>query len=184
MLPVLQHIRTMPVRSRRSRGAQKKRHQGGSGFTKRRASTPSPEPDRSVYSISDTNTNASTLDTVSGSERGRGNQAVALMEGLQRLYSVFLPPHLQPNETRRGKRQRVSKRSTVYTRDSKTTAWRRGVAQGKAAEGCTTLDTYVTVQRTRKVGGFSDRVRSDLKQHLVIDSDSAAPHHLTRKTQW
>lgn len=134
------HTQTMAVGSRRSRNAKMKRREGHVGFAKR-ASTPS--PDRSVYSLSDTNTDASTIDTDSSCDRGRGDQAAASIEGLQRLYSVFLPPHLQLSGTRREKRQKVSKRSAVYTRDSRTTAWRKNVAKRKAAEGCATLDAFV-----------------------------------------
>jgi hypothetical protein len=159
--PLSPHFpRTMPVRSRRSRDAKKKRLEGCSGFVKR-ASAPS--PDRSVYSLSDTNTDASTMDTDSSSGRGRDDQAAASMEGLQRLYSVFLPPHLQLNEARREKRQKVSKRSAVYTRDSRTTAWRRKVAQGKAAKGCTTLDGFIK----RKVSSDEpDGVQSSASHHI------------------
>lgn len=135
----------MPVRSRRSRSAKKKRPQGQSSFAKR-ASAPS--PDGSVYCLSDSDTDASNVDTDSSNCRGRDDQAAASMEGLQRLYSVFLPPHLQLNENSRGKRQKMTKRSAVYTKDSRTTAWRKNVAQKKAAKGSMTLDAFVQ----RKVG--------------------------------
>jgi hypothetical protein len=140
----------MSVKNRRSRAARKRRRQGHAGFSKQ-ASTPS--PDRSVYSLSDDNSDASIIGTDSSNNRGRDDQVTAPVECLQRLYSAFLPSHLQLNEDRRleekhQKRQKVSKRSAVYTRDSRTTAWRRDVAQKKAAEGCSTLDAFVQ----RKVG--------------------------------
>src|SRR5713101_7336167 len=136
---ILQH--TMPLKSRRSRVAKQKRCQGLTGF-ETRASAPS--PDNSVYCLSDSNTgDASTIATDSSNGRGRNNQAAASVEGLQRLYSVFLPPHLQLNEDSREKRQKTSKRSAVYTGGSRTTAWQRNVAQRKAAEGSRTLDSFV-----------------------------------------
>ena len=130
----------MPVVSRRSRVAKSKRRKGHTGFTKR-ASAPS--PDTSVYCLSDGNTDTSTVGTDSSNRGGRDNQAAAPVEGLQRLYSVFLPPRLQLKEDGREKRYKISKRSAVYTGRSRTTAWRRGVAQRKAADGCTTLDVFV-----------------------------------------
>jgi hypothetical protein len=138
----------MPVGSRRSRVAKKKRHKGCFGFAKAAKRASAPSPDQSVYCLLDTNTDTSTIDTDSSSDRGRDDQAAASMEGLQCLYSVFLSPHLQLNETRQEKRQKVSKRLAVYTRDSQTTAWQKNIAQRKVAEGCATLDAFVQ----RKVG--------------------------------
>jgi len=83
------------------------------------------------------------MDTDRSDDKGRDDQAVASMEGLQCLYSVFLPPHLQLNENSQKKRQKMSKRSAVYTQESQTTAWRRNMAQKKAAEGCIMLDALV-----------------------------------------
>jgi hypothetical protein len=42
----------------------------------------------------------------------------------------------------------MTKRSAVYTKDSRTTAWRKNIAQKKAAKGSMTLDAFVQ----RKVG--------------------------------
>ena len=139
----------MPVGSCRSRVAKTKRCEGDTGFMKR-ASMPS--PDSSVYCLSDGNTDTSTVGTNSSSNGGeRYNQAAAPVEGLQHLYLVFLPPRLQLKEPKDGreKRHKMFKRSAVYTERSRTTAWRRDVAQKKAAEGCTMLDTFVQ----RKVSG-------------------------------
>lgn len=148
---------TMPVKSRRSRAAKKQeRGQGQSGFAKR---ANAPSPDNSVYCISDGNTDASesTTATDSSSGSGKDNQKAASIEGLQRLYSVFLPLHLRLNEDSREKRQKTLKRSVVYTKDSRTTAWRRNAEQRKAADGCSTLDAFVR----RKV-----RSRSSSKQRI------------------
>jgi hypothetical protein len=113
-----------------------------------------------MYRISDSNTDASTDDTDSNNDRGRDDQGAASMEGLQRLYSVFLPPHLKLNEYSREKRQKISRRPAVYTRDSRTTAWRRDVAQKKAAKACGTLDAFVQ----RKVSSI--RLRSKERTSL------------------
>jgi hypothetical protein len=157
----------MPVRGQRSRNAKEKRYQGHSGFAKRASAS---SPDASVYCLSDNKTDAS---TISSSDKGRDDQAASPMEGLQRLYSVFLPPHLQLNEDHREKRQKVSKRSAMYTRDSRTTAWRRNVAQRKAAEGCATLDGFVV---QRKVGSDKpDRVRSSASHHRYKRQRSPSP---------
>src|SRR6266566_3040320 len=111
----------MPVRSWRSRNA-KKRHQGHTGMTGFSMQACAPSPDRSVYCLLDNNADASTIGTDSSSDKGRDDRAAVPIEGLQCLYSVFLPPHLQLNETHRDKRQKVSKRSAVYKKDSRTTA--------------------------------------------------------------
>ena len=122
------YIPTMPVGSCRSRVAKTKRREGDTGFTKR-ASAPS--PDSSVCCLSDGNTDTSTVGTNSSSNGGeRYNQAAAPVEGLQRLYSVFLPPCLQLKEPEDGREKchKMSKRSAVYIGRSRTTAWRRDVA--------------------------------------------------------
>ena len=130
----------MPVRSRKSRAAKKKRCQGHSSFSKRASDS---SPDGSVFCLSDSNTDASTIDTDSSIDGGRDDGAAVSTESLQRLYLIFLPPPLQLNEMNQEKHQKVSKRSAVYTKDSRTTAWRRSAAQRKAAEGCMKLDGFV-----------------------------------------
>ena len=104
---------------------KKKRLQGHSSFAKQ-ASTPS--PDGSVYCLSDSNTDTLTIDIDSSNRKGRDNQAAVSMKGLQDLYLVFLPSHLQLNENSQEKHQKMSKRLAVYTKDSRTTAWQRNVA--------------------------------------------------------
>ena len=136
---------TMPAGSRKSRDAKEKRRRGRSGFAKQ-AHTPS--PNTSVYHPSDSDADARTVEISSSNDTGTDEPAAADLEGLQRLYAVFLPQRLRLNEGRREKHQRVSKRSAVYTRESRTTAWRKRVAQKKATEGCTMLDAFVL----RKVG--------------------------------
>lgn len=147
----------MPVGSWRSRAAKQRRCHRCAGFIK---GVRTPSPDGSMYHVSDSNTDTSTEDTDSSNGRGRDDQGAASIEGLQRLYSVFLPPHLQLNEYSREKRQKMSRRPAVYTRDSWTTTWRRDVAQKKAAKGCGTLDAFVQ----RKVGSI--RLRSKERTSL------------------
>ena len=71
------------------------------------------------------------------------------MVALQHLYSDFLPPHLWLNEEAQKKRQKVNNRPAVYTGESQTSRWWRGVLWGKAAKGCRKLDAsgFVTVQK-------------------------------------
>ena len=137
----------MPVVSWRSRAAKKRQREGQSGFAKWASAS---SPDGSVYCLSDGQTDASTIDTNSSNDKGRDNQAAVSMDGLQHLYSIFLPLNLQLNEDHQEKCQKTSKRSAVFTGNSQTTAWRRSVAQRKVAEGCAMLDTFV--QRKGKVG--------------------------------
>jgi hypothetical protein len=65
------------------------------------------------------------------------------VEALQKVYSVFLPPNLCHKERTWEKRRKVSNRSAVYTRDSRTTIWRKNAALREAAKGCQTLDAFV-----------------------------------------
>lgn len=153
-------VYTMPIKSRKSRAAKQRRYRGQSGFVKQ---ANAPSPDSSVYCLSDDNTDASATATDTSSGRERNNQAAVSRDSLQRLYSVFLPPHLQLNEDSRVKRQKTSKRSAVYTKDSRTTAWRRNVAGRKAAEGCTTLDAFIQ----RKVRCRSNPIQSILSLSLA-----------------
>ena len=121
-------------------------------------------PNTSDYcpSISDDHADESPSDVDSSDGRGGDNQARMSVVALQRLYSVFLPPHLRLNQDHdtRGKRRKIKNRPPIYTGDSRTTAWRKDVAQRKAAQGCGTLD------------GFIKRMVSKPK-----DPQSEASHH-------
>jgi len=65
---------------------------------------------------------------------------------LQRLYAVFLPPHLRLNEEEKEEKEKSHKmknRPLIYTGESWTIAWQRNVAQKRAAEGSGTLDRFI-----------------------------------------
>ena len=100
-------------------------------------------PNSSDYHELDDDIDESTTDMESSDERGAQNETEMSVIALQHLNAVFLPPHLLPDEDTRGKHRRIKNRPLVYTRDSRTTAWRRDVAQKKAAQGCTTLDGFI-----------------------------------------
>jgi hypothetical protein len=107
----------MPVRNKKAQVAIQKRAPGCAKFA-HHAKTPRKET--SDYSPSDNNSDGSTTDTDRKNGRERDDHVV---EGLQRLYSIFLPPHLQPKESTQEKRQKISNRPAVYTRNSRTTTW-------------------------------------------------------------
>lgn len=136
---------TMPLRSKKSRVAKQKRSHGRAAFRKCAASPP-PSPggsEGSDYRAPDNSTDASSTEAGSSNESGTNDQAATPVEGLQRLYSVFLPPHLRPKERIQEKRQKISNRRAVYTGDSRTTNWRKDTDLKNAAKGCKTLDGYV-----------------------------------------
>jgi hypothetical protein len=87
---------------------------------------------------------------------------------------MFLPPHLWLKEMTGQKRQKVANRPPVYTKDLRTTAWRKNSAQRKAAKGCTTLDAFITKTVCPQI--VSDGI--DIK-HLIairLGSGSVALH--------
>jgi hypothetical protein len=129
----------MPLGSKRSRLAKEKRRHGRAVFAKRAAS-----PDSDYYAPESSPDAVSTTEAESSDESEADDRAATPVEGLQRLYSVFLPPHLRLKEPTRQKRQKTTNRQSVYTKDSRTTAWRKNTAQRKAAEGCTTLDAFIS----------------------------------------
>jgi hypothetical protein len=132
----------MPRRSKRSRTAKEKRDQThAAAFSKRAAGLPS--PDGSDYSAPESNQDMSTTEAECSDNSEAGDREISPMEEIQRLYSVFLPPHLQAKERTRQKRRKIANRRLVYTGDSRTTAWRKDTAQKKAAKGCATLDAFI-----------------------------------------
>jgi hypothetical protein len=93
--------------------------------------------------MSDDDADESATDVDSGDDGERDNEVGTSVVALQRLYAVFLPPHLQLNKDALKKPQKMKNRQLVYTKDSRTTAWRRDLARKKAAQGCATLDGFV-----------------------------------------
>ena len=159
----------MPAQSKKSQVAKQKRIPGRATFT-RPENTPTEET--SDYHPSDNNSDTSTTNTDSRNNRYGDNRGV---EGVQRLYSAFLPPHLQLKDSTRGKRRKLSNRPVVYTKDSLTTIWRRKTELRKAAEGCATLDLFII----RKV--CSSRVlRATIFSFLIASRSANAALHQRR----
>jgi hypothetical protein len=121
----------MPLTSKKSRVAKCLRQNKPTVFSKptlRTANTEGPE-----CTVSDNGTDAESSD----------ESETHAVEALQRLYSVFLPPQLRLEEKGPEKRRKIDNRKSVYSGDSRTTLWRKGVALTRAADGCTTLDAFV-----------------------------------------
>ena len=133
----------MPVGSKKSRHAKKRREEGSkkgrAGFAK--CAPPSPNASDYIPSILDDSQQESESDH-SSDERDR-NDAGMSVEALQCLYSDFLPPHLQLNPDTQKKRQDINKRPAVYNKTSRTTVWRKIRAQKEAARGSGTLDAFI-----------------------------------------
>jgi hypothetical protein len=130
----------MPAGNRKSVVAKQKRqdgcNQGHAAFAKHAARPPS--PNGSHYCIVDSK---SAMDVDSGNEKEK--EARTSVVELQRLYGVFLPCQLQLDDDTREKCRKTKNRLPVYTKESRTMAWRRDVAQKKAAQGCATLDGFI-----------------------------------------
>jgi hypothetical protein len=99
----------MPIRNKKAQVAKEKCAPGCTKFT-RQANTAGQEDDD--YCPSDDNSGGSTTDTDHKGGTERDDQVV---EGLQQLYSIFLPLHLRPKESTREKCQKISNRPAVYT---------------------------------------------------------------------
>jgi hypothetical protein len=151
----------MPVRNKKSQVARQKHAPGHAIFTCR---ADKQRQETTDYCPSDDDSDGSTTDTDRRNDRERDNPGV---EGLQSLYSVFLPPHLQLKDSTCEKRQKISNRPAVYTRNSQTTAWRKDMAQRKAAEGCAMLDTFITRKVCSSQAFESHNVHSFLSQSEV-----------------
>ncbi len=162
--PFLSNIPRMPVGKRQSRDAKQKWKEGRTGFAKR-AAMPGPNASDSDYCPSTTDEpDESAADLDSSDDRGRASEVGTAVVELQRLYSVFLPSHLRPNEENREKRRKTKDRRAVYTRDSRMTLWRRGVAQKKAAQGCATLDGFIQRKVCKPRDPRSDASHRQLKR--------------------
>jgi hypothetical protein len=135
----------MPRRAKRSRTAQQQRQSTRAGAFGT-LSTRAPSPNGSDIDVLDDKSDASTIyiDSSDDGERDDEVETVeASVEALQRLYSVFLPPHLRLEANTRDKRRKIPNRLPMYTGESRTTAWRRHTAQMNAAKGCASLDGFV-----------------------------------------
>jgi hypothetical protein len=113
---------------------------------------PSPDSEGSDIYILDNKSDSSVIYVDSSDDRESDDKVEtveASVEALQCLYSVFLPPHLRLEAKTQDKCRKLTSRPPVYTGGSRTTAWRRNVAQMNAAKGCASLDGFVV----RKVSG-------------------------------
>jgi len=144
----------MPSGSKKSRVAKQKREegrdQGHTAFAEGAVRPPSASS--SDFCVLDDGSDESETDMGSSDERGVNDEAGTSVVALQRLYAVFLPPHMQLDGDIREKRRKIKNRPPVYTRDSRTTGWRRSAAQKKAAQGCGTLDGFIQ-RKVRKTKG-------------------------------
>ncbi len=136
---------SMPCRSKRSRTAQQQcENTHAQAFGALPVHAPSPEGS-DIY-VLDSESEASTIYVNSSDDKESDNEVEtveASMEALQCLYSVFLPPHLRLEAKTRDKHGKITRRPPINTRESRMTAWRRNMAQVKAAEGCASLDGFV-----------------------------------------
>lgn len=137
----------MPVGNKKSRRAKKRleegRKQGRAGFATCAAKPPSPNASDYSSSASDDNQLESDSGDSSDKRARERKKAGVSVKGLQRLYSDFLPPHLQPSAATRAKRQKISNRPAVYPKTSRTTCWRKVTEMNEAAQGCATLDAFI-----------------------------------------
>lgn len=169
----------MPSGSRKSRVAKRKRQEGRDQGHAAFATRP-PSSNSSDFCVSDDSTDESATDKDSSKDssddKGGDNETGMSVVALQRLYAASLPPHLQLDEDTLKKRRKMRDRPPVYTGDSRTTAWRRSVAQKKAAQGCMTLDGFIQ----RKVSE-PKILRSEAK-HLIVNrrGGSTTPHRLRK----
>ena len=122
----------MPLTSKKSRVAKDLRQNAPTAFSKptRRMS----KTEGSEYSVSNHGTDVESSD----------ESVTHAVEALQRVYSVFLPPHLCVEEKGQEKCRKINNRKSVYTGNSRTSRWRKDVAMVRAADGCTTLDAFVS----------------------------------------
>lgn len=112
-------------------------------------------PEGSEHIVSDSGSNCLVIDVESsdvessddsdtqGKEADLEDDVQSSVEALQRLYSVFLPPHLCLEEKGQEQRQKRVDRRSTYSGDSRTTCWRKDNALKRAAEGCMSLDMFI-----------------------------------------
>ena len=153
----------MPRGSKRSRSAKEKYSREQAVFVKHSRSLPSlvDSEDEVLNYITDTTTGSETCDE---DERSDNEASSGPIEAVQRLYAVFLPPHLRLEESTRHKRQKLANRSAVYRGNSQTTKWRRRTEWAKAAEGCRTLDAFFMKVRFLEVKVISLIAHSNQKR--------------------
>jgi hypothetical protein len=129
----------MPIRNKKSQVAKQKKH--APGYTTFTCHADTLRQETTNYFPLDNDSDGSMTDTGRRNDRERDDLRV---EGLQSLYSVFLPPYMQLKEITHKKCQKIQNRLAVYTRDSHITGWRRNTVQRQVAEGCAKLDTFIT----------------------------------------
>ena len=113
-------------------------------FTVPAPHTASPEGSEYVYS-DDSAIDMENNDELDKRTQG-GNGVKSSVEAIQQLYSVFLPPHLRPEEKGQEKHQRTENRKAVYSGDSWMTIWQKRIALKHAAEGSRTLDSFMVIK--------------------------------------
>jgi hypothetical protein len=90
--------------------------------------------------------------------------ALECITSLQRLYAVFLPPHLkQQNPVSsclcgniltycliylQAKKAKVSNRGVIYRKDSRTSNWRKRKHWTEASKGCQKVDSFFSVSKS------------------------------------
>jgi hypothetical protein len=121
----------MPLTSKKSRVAKDLCQNAPTAFSKPTRWTSKTEG--SEYSVSNNGT-----DVESSDESG-----THVVEALQHVYSVFLPPHLHVEEKGQEKHCKINNRKSVYTGNLWTSRWRKDVAMVCAADGCTMLDAFI-----------------------------------------
>jgi hypothetical protein len=128
----------MPRQNKRSRSAKSRwQNAAPAAITEHTISIPSPEDSdyRDLDSSSDT--------SIRRAEEIDNNEVQASVEALQNLYTVFLPPRLRLEAQSREKCRKIKNWRHVYTGDSQSTNWQKNNAREHAAEGYTTLDSFV-----------------------------------------
>ena len=178
----------MPARGRNARDAKWRREegraQGRTGFAKHNLMPSSPNASDYCPSSSD-DAVESDSDSDSSDDQGAVNRAAMSVVAMQRIYSVFLPPHLRPKDLEakpREKRSKAANKRAVYSLHSRTTIYRRKVKLRKAAKGSEPLETYGFVLQ-KKVGSLSQMIPK-AKYLIANRRDSAAPHRLEEIQMW
>lgn len=96
-------------------------------------------------------------DSDSSDNQGTVNIAAMSVVAMQCIYSVFLPPHLRPNDLEvkpQEKHSKAENKQAVYSKSSWTTIYQRNIRLHQAAKGSENLETYGFVLQ-KKVGSLS-----------------------------
>ena len=109
---IFSDIPRMPARRQNARDAKQRREegrtQGCTGFAKHTLMPSSPNASNYCLSSSD-NADESDSDSDSSDNKGIVNIAAMSIVAMQHIYSVFLPPHLQPNDLEAKPQEKRSK---------------------------------------------------------------------------